>query len=209
MVSLQAKFGNAYDAAPAYVFTLKEKKARWDLIGQGGKGEVRGYRVYDGDEHRFYTVAPELKSVLVTDEAVLATDAGGASRTWTWKPFTAEPHGVVGGRPCDRMITRDDELEYDVCAAPGLAPFPMQDLSGAIASVVPFNASLMSQGMFPLHVTVRRLHAGDGGVARGVVGSLQVMRIERGRVPLNAFDLPPSLPRVPTASLDFGRPPRR
>jgi hypothetical protein len=208
MIALQARFGSGFDPAPKYVFTLKGKKARWDLIGQGGKGEVRGYRVYDGEAHKFFTVAPELKSILVTDESALSSPADAGKHTWTWKPFALEPHGAVAGQACDRQITSDDEYEYDVCSAEGLVPFPMQDLSGTIARVVPFNGALEEKGRFPVHVSVRRLHAGDGGPANTIVGALQIARIERGRVPDGAFDLPP-LPRVQAASLDFGRPTRR
>ncbi len=208
MMSLQARFGNGFSPAAVYVFTFKGKKVRWDLIADGGKGEILGYRVYDGEEHKFYTVAPALKSVLVTDEASAGAsiDAGAS---WTWKPFTPEPHGMASGYPCDQRITHDDEIEYGVCVAKGLPQFPMQDLTGTLAHVVPFNATLLETGGFPVDVVMRRLRAGDGGAARSMAGSLQVMRIERGKVPENAFDIPASLPRVPAASLDFGRRARR
>jgi len=191
--------------AQIYVFTVKGKKARWDLFGEGGKGAVSAFRVYDGATHKFYTTAPTLKSILVTDEASIAPDAGAADGGYRWSTFAAGPTGVVAGVSCDRQETRDDAFDYVVCSAPGLVPFPMQLLAGAIGQVTPFNGSLMAKGRVPLHVTKRKSHA--VGV-KAMVGWLEVKQIERGRVPEGAFDLP-KLPEVPAANLDYGRPIKR
>jgi hypothetical protein len=205
IVTLEARAGHGTPPAK-YVFTLKGKKARWDLLSPGEKGQVLGFRVYDGDQHAFFTVAPARKSVFVTSEsALLKGDAAPPSRAWTWNALAVEPHGALLGYSCDRETTRDEEFEYDVCASDKLVSFPMQELAGPLTSVVPFNGSLGEKGLFPLFVTVRRLKPAPGQAPGATAGNLRVLHVDRGKVSDSAFELPP-WPRVDAVTLDYGRP---
>jgi hypothetical protein len=181
-----------------YAFTVRGKKVRWNLFFESGAAE--GYRVYDGDEHRFYTVVPAQSVVMTTQESDLAPDAG-KGLSWKFTPMPLEPKGGVHGYSCDRQQTRDEKNQYDICVASGLVPFPLQLLPGSIAQIVPFNDALVAKGLFPLSVTVRpAVHMAPAQLA--IRGTLVALDIDRGRVPDGAFAIPP-FPRRAAPSLQY------
>jgi hypothetical protein len=187
------------------VLALKGKKVRWDLYGSGGTGRATGFRVYDGETRQFTTVMPAEKVVMTTDESALTGDAS-APRAYKLSPLPFEPKGAVGGIACERDRTQDDQNVYELCAAPGLVPFPLHLLSSVAATVVPFNPMLQAKGLFPLAVTV---HQGQVSTrtpiaALPVLATLQVLRVRRGRVPGSAFDIPAYESRIKTTALQFG-----
>jgi hypothetical protein len=182
----------------SYYFTMKGKKARWDLFDKGGMGAPSGYRVYDADQHTFFTVMRR-PTLYTTNEATLIGDAG-ALKALKLAPFKLEPRGTVQGTACDRVTAQDDAFDYEACLASGLPPVPLHLLGGVIAKVVPFGAELEKRGAFPLNVIIRERKLPDGTTVRPIFAKLTTMRIERGRVPDKAFELP-SFPVVETPLL--------
>jgi hypothetical protein len=172
-----------------YHFALKGTKARWDLFAEGGKGDPTGYRLYDGDAHKFYTVVRQ-PVLYTTDERDLLRETGGL-KTWQFTPFRLEPKAIVDNVGCNRVQTKDGEFDYDTCLASGIPTIPWQLLGAGMAQAVPFGAALQKKGLFPLSVVVRRSRLSRGTAIRPVVATLTVLRIERGQLPERAFELPP------------------
>jgi hypothetical protein len=171
-----------------YNFTIKGKKARWDLFSRGGKGRPVGYRIYDSEPHKFYTVMRQ-PQLYVTDEASLNGDAG-APKAWKFTPFALEPKGKVQDYPCDIVNTQDDQYEYHACLASGLPTLPLQLLGSAMALAVPFGAVLEKKGLYPLLVVVRPRSASRDAGLKPLVAKLTLLQLERGLVPDVAFELP-------------------
>lgn len=185
-----------------YHFVLKGRKVRWDLFSEGGKGDPTGYRMYDGEARKFYTVMHQ-PVLYTTDEAALSPDAG-TPKSWRLSPFKLEPKGMVENVACSNMRTHDEEFEYDACLASGIPTLPMPLLGPGVARAVPFGPELQKKGLFPLHVVVRRSKAPPGVTIRPVVATLTVFKIERGQVPDRAFELP----RYPVTETPTLIPPR-
>lgn len=184
-----------------FTFLVKGKKLRWDIVGGGGTGAVIGYRIYDGEKRKFFSVLSDEPSVFVTDANRLVGD-GGSSYAYKLTPFAPEPKGAVLGMPCDRMLTDDDHSHYDVCLTSALPTLPFMLLGGPMATALPFSSLLDQRGTFPISVSARPLTAapgksGGGGAPRG---SLKLVKVDRGRVPNAAFDLP-AYPSIASAQL--------
>jgi hypothetical protein len=142
---------------------------------------------------------------------VLVGDAG-AARAYKFTPFAMEPRGVVMGIPCDRMETEDAYNRYEVCLASGLPTLPLAVLGNALAVAAPFSAALDQRGQFPLSVVARAREPdhplGTEPAPRRPhppAAALKVLRVERGRVPDAAFDLP-AYPFAPSATLTSTHP---
>ncbi len=183
------------DNVPAkYSFIMKGNKIRWDLAGDGGKGESAGYRIYDSKEHKFYSVM-HAPFVYVTKASMLLGDPGAASK-YTLRPFAPEPKGAVQGVPCKRMQTEDDRFHYSFCVASGMPTIPLNALGHGLDVVVPFGELLEMSGQFPLDVVVRepKLRIADSGTPpRGPAqwhATLKVLKVTRAKVSDAAFDLP-------------------
>ena len=180
--------------AARYSFVMKGSKVRWDLVGDGGKGDSAGYRIYDAKQRKFYTVM-HVPFVYVTPATALLGDAGPAHK-YTLRPFALEPKGAVMGIPCNRMQTDDDRFHYDVCVASGMPGIPLNALAHGLDLAVPFGEVLEANGQFPLDVVVREPKAGaaaDSGPHRGPAkwhATLKVSKITRAQVSDAAFDLP-------------------
>jgi hypothetical protein len=209
IVALQVALPDQPEHATArYTFYMKGKKLRWDLFSEGGKGDSVGYRVYDGADRKFYTFL-DRPVVYVTDAAGLVRDAG-AARDYAFTPFAMEPHGVVMGLPCDRLEADDEHYRYEVCLASGLPTLPLAVLGSSLAVALPFSATLDQRGLFPLSVVVRARDPQKGAEPgpkrpRPPAAALKVLRVERGRVPEAAFDLP-AYPFAPSATLTSTHP---
>ena len=171
-----------------YDFTVQGKKARWDLFSRGGKGRPVGYRIYDGEQRKFFTVMRQ-PQIFVTNESALESDAA-KPRAWAFTPFAQEPHGKVQDYPCDLVDTQDDTNRYHLCLAKGLPVLPLHLLGPALGVAVPFGAALEKKGLFPLTVIVRPRKIPDGGAIAPLAGKLTLLALERGLVPDNAFVLP-------------------
>jgi hypothetical protein len=189
MLSLQVTtVGSDSTEYATYHFALKGKKARWDLFAEGDKGDPTGYRLYDGDRHVFYTVVRQ-PVLYTTDEGELSRQ-GGPPRSWRFEPFRFEPKAVVENVPCSRVETHDEEFDYDACVASGIPTLPLQLLGASMAQAAPFGAALQKKGLFPLSIVVRVSKRPPGAKIRPVRATLTVLKIERGRVPERAFELP-------------------
>jgi hypothetical protein len=196
VVSLQVVLvGEANRPPVRHTFVMKGKKLRWDLFSEGGKGAEVAYRIYDGTQHKFFTVPPGRPVVYATSAAVLLADAG-AARSYKLSPFAAEPKGAILGMPCARMQTDDERLHYDLCLAEGLPTLPLAVLGKSLEAVVPFSELLDSRGLFPLNIMVRprepSAHADAAAHAPQLPphATLKTVKIERGQVSDAAFDLP-------------------
>ncbi len=184
-----------------YYFTVKGKKARWDLFGESGTGDPTGYRIYDGDQHKFFTVMRQ-PVLYTTDEAALiasrAADAG-APRSVKLVPDKSDTTGNVEGVACSRMTGQDDENEYLTCLGPGLPPIPLHLLGDAIAAALPFGADVAKKGLFPLTVIVRSKQRPKGSPVKPILARLATTKVERGDPPDSAF----TLPTYPVTELPF------
>lgn len=178
-----------------FYFTVKGKKARWDLFGEAGTGDPSGYRIYDGNQHKFFTVMRQ-PVLYTTDEATLiatrAADAG-APKNIKLVPDKSEPGGNVQGVACTRMMGQDDEDEYLTCLATGLPPIPLHLLGEASAAILPFGADIEKKGLFPLTVLVRSKERPKGSPIKPILARLSTLKVERGDPPDSAFT-PPSYP---------------
>jgi hypothetical protein len=177
------------DPAPAsmtlYVGT---HKARWDVPG--------GYRVYDADQRRLFSVDETQHMVHTSNETEL--DAA-AEPTWTMTPDPTTPTSTVSGYACDREQTQDDRFIYQACLAEGMQWLPLQSFSPALRTVVPFAPALRGRARFPLSVVVRQIKGSGIDGMHAFFATYQVQKIDRGRVPDAAFALPayPSTPATP------------
>jgi hypothetical protein len=176
-----------------YAFVFKGDRVRWDLASDEGKGTAAGYRVYDGNKHKFFTVL-RTPTVYSTDLSALLGDAGG-SHPYSFSPFALEPKGAVQEVPCDRMVAEDAQLRYDVCLANHFPMLPLRALGGAMEIAVPFSDQLEKNGQFPLDVMVRAREPGapPGTIPKGPAAfraRLSVQKITRAHVSDAAFDLP-------------------
>jgi hypothetical protein len=185
-------------SSATYHFTTKGHKARWDLFGSGGKGSAVGYRIYDGDQHRFFTVMKQ--PVLYATNEALLPGAVATKPTWTFAPAKDEPHGSVQNIPCDRVETKDDKYQYSACLTSKLTTIPIQLLGPAAAIALPFGNALEKQGLFPLTVVARGPVLDPRSKGRPVVAKLTVEEVERGSVPDDVFTLP-SYPVTETPTL--------
>lgn len=211
-----ASTGDASDMPEEnYSFTLKGKKARWDLYG--GADAKGSYRIHDGATNQFFSVMPAAKSTFVTaDASILDKRYGDAGAPGPWVFRVVDEHGAFAGLPCERWSTELGKVHFEMCVTKELPPFPLHLLTGALGKVVPFNPDLMDRGVFPLTVIATEIpkagaDAGakpprpkDGGLAtpdRGALrGRMQVTHVDRRRVRDDVFVVP-DYPQTKTETL--------
>jgi hypothetical protein len=194
----------------AYSFTVQGKRFRWDIFVTAEGRASQGYRIYDGEKKKFFTVLEPTRQVMIFDEPSAAVDAG-VSPTWKFVPVTK---GNIAGHPCDIESTSDTTREYEACIAHDLPTFPFHLLVGVASEAAPFNVALEAQGEFPLVASAypkrpKGALKGDPRAPhspRGLLARFEVWEITRFRVNPAVFDIPSDYTQIQSTHLDIARP---
>jgi hypothetical protein len=133
-------------------FEIKGGKVRWNLSPMDG--DSAGYRIYDASARRLFTVLPQQPSVLVDVVAAPSGTASPGDGGSSWS-FSHLGDGRAGGYPCERMRATSGSQVYELCAAHGILPVPLQYALPNAASALPFLGELEARGVLPLAAATR------------------------------------------------------
>ena len=174
---------------------VREGRARWDF-GAGGD-----YRVLDLAAGRLFSVT---RATSTTFAGSIKGDAKAAAAPRVTLSPLSPATGQVDGVPCERMGVTEHGMRYELCLARGALHLPLEVVTPAVTTAVPFVAQLEGEGMLPLAVVVRDA-APDAGRLAPVAATLHVAFFH-DQVDANRVELPSANRLVETSGVTVAAP---
>lgn len=149
---------------------VKGNRARWDLVPTAG--ESAGYRIYDGNARRLFTIIPTQKLQFVDDaEARDAAGVGQGATAGDWA-FAPLGDGRVADQPCERFRATRGSDEFLGCATKAIVALPMARMFPLLAARAPFLETLEEEGRLVLALAAA---PGPGLPAKPLLNSLSIV----------------------------------
>jgi len=179
-------------------YSVKGDRFRMDMTGMGG---MAVYTIHDASTNTNTMVLPARKMYMETSGAQGMASPEGKGKAPTIK-MTGKTE-TIAGLQCEHMIvSSDDGVDYDVCAAKGLGTYfiggnPMGMRGGRGAPPAAEAWQHLGTNTFPLKV--QRV----GGDV-----SMEVTKIEKKSLDDDLFKVPSDFQKFDMGGMGRGRPPR-